>query len=60
MTTTNLNVRVDKDIKEQADQLFNELGMNMTTAINLFLRQSIRHQGIPFELSNAPLKEENK
>lgn len=50
MATSNLNIRMDKDIKEQADQLFNELGLTMTVAVNLFLRASIREQGIPFSL----------
>ena len=50
MATTNLNIRIDKDIKYQAEEIFNELGLNMTTAINLFLRTTIREHGIPFEL----------
>ena len=50
MMTTNLNIRIDKDIKEQAEGIFNELGMNMTTAVNIFLRTAIREHGIPFEL----------
>ena len=50
MATSNLNIRMDRDIKEQADQLFNELGLTMTAAVNLFLRASIREQGIPFSL----------
>lgn len=50
MTTTNLNIRTDKDIKDQADEIFDELGLNMTTAINMFLRATIREHGIPFEL----------
>ena len=50
MATTNLNIRTDKDIKEQADQIFSELGLNMTTAINIFLRTTIRENGIPFSL----------
>lgn len=49
-TTTNLNIRMDKDVKEQAEQIFSELGLTMTTAINLFLRTTIREQGIPFSL----------
>lgn len=49
-TTTNLNIRTDKAIKEQAEQIFNELGLNMTTAINIFLRTAVREHGIPFEL----------
>ena len=55
MATTNLNIRIDKDIKDQAEEIFNELGLNMTTAVNMFLRTAIREQGIPFELKlNVP------
>ena len=50
MTTTNLNIRIDKAIKDQAEEIFNELGLNMTTAVNIFLRTAIREHGIPFEL----------
>ena len=50
MATTNLNIRTDKEIKDQAEQIFNELGLTMTTAINIFLRTAVREHGIPFEL----------
>lgn len=50
MATTNLNIRTDKGVKDQAEEIFNELGLNMTTAINMFLRCAIREHGIPFEL----------
>ena len=50
MAATNLNIRIDKDIKDQADRIFSELGLNMTTAINMFLRTTIRENGIPFSL----------
>lgn len=50
MATTNLNIRTDKDIKDQAEMIFNELGLTMTTAINIFLRTTIREHGIPFAL----------
>lgn len=50
MATTNLNIRTDKSIKEQAEEIFAELGLNMTTAVNMFLRTAIREHGIPFEL----------
>lgn len=50
MAATNLNIRTDKEIKEQAEKLFSELGLNMTTAINLFLRTAVRENGIPFSL----------
>ena len=49
MATTNLNIRIEKTIKDQAEEIFNELGLNMTTAINMFLRTAIREHGIPFE-----------
>ena len=57
MATTNLNIRIDKNIKYQAEEIFNELGLNMTTAINLFLRTTIREHGIPFELKLDVLNE---
>lgn len=50
MATTNLNIRIDKAIKDQAEAIFNELGLNMTTAVNMFLRTAIRENGIPFDL----------
>ena len=53
--TVNLSIRMDKKLKEQADSLFSELGMNMTTALNVFVRQSLRQGKIPFEITlNKP------
>lgn len=49
MSATNLNIRTDKEIKNQAEEIFNELGLNMTTVINMFLRTVVREYGIPFE-----------
>jgi DNA-damage-inducible protein J len=51
--TTNLSIRMDKALKEQAEILFSELGMNMTTALNIFVRQAVRQGKIPFEISLA-------
>ena len=48
--TTNFSVRMDSDIKKQCEVLYNELGMNLTTAINVFLRQSLRVGGLPFDV----------
>ena len=48
--TSNMNIRMDKDVKEQAQKIFAQLGMDMTTAVNVFLRQTIRCNGFPFEL----------
>ena len=55
MATTNLNIRTDKDIKDQAEAIFSELGLTMTTAVNMFLRAAVREHGIPFALKvNVP------
>jgi len=51
--TTNLNIRIDKELKENAEVFFNELGLNMSSAFNIFVRQSLRQGKIPFELSIA-------
>ena len=56
--TTNFSVRMDSDIKRQCEALYNELGMNLTTAINVFLRQSLRVGGFPFDVKlDQPNKE---
>jgi DNA-damage-inducible protein J len=54
MAQTSINIRVDEDIKIQADALFSNLGMNMSTAVNIFLRQSLAKRGIPFEVKEDP------
>ena len=46
-----VNIRIDDDIKERADSLFSELGLNMTTAVNMFVRQVVRQGGIPFSIT---------
>ncbi len=56
--TTNISIRMDSDLKAQADALFNELGMNISTAFNIFVRQSLREGKIPFDISlNQPNRE---
>lgn len=58
MATTNISIRMDEGLKKQADTLFNELGMNVSTAFNIFVRQAVREGRIPFEVSlNQPNKE---
>jgi DNA-damage-inducible protein J len=49
--TTNLSIRLDRDLKEQADQVFNTMGMSTTTAITIFVRQAVRQKKIPFEIT---------
>ena len=50
---SNVSFRIDSDLKAQADTLFSQLGMNMTTAFNIFLRQSVREGRIPFDIPNS-------
>ena len=47
---TNINIRTDVDVKNKAEHIFEELGLNMSTAINIFLRQAIRKGGLPFDV----------
>lgn len=55
MKNVNVTFRVDDELKQQADALFAKLGMSLSTAFNIFLRQSVREQRIPFSVSrNVP------
>ena len=48
--TTSLNIKIDRDLKNQADILFNAMGMTLTTAVNVFVRQAVQEQAIPFKI----------
>ena len=50
MAQTNLTIRIDEEIKRDAEFLFNRIGLNISSAVNVFFRQAIREQSIPFEL----------
>ncbi len=50
MASTNLNIRVDEDLKKKADALFDDLGLSMSSAITVFLRSGVDYNGIPFEI----------
>lgn len=55
MKSVNVTVRIDKELKKQADALFSDLGMSLSTAFNIFLKQSVREQQMPFIISrNVP------
>lgn len=54
MSQTNVNIRIDEDIKKQAEGLFADLGLNMSTAVNIFIRQSLRTGGLPFDVTLDP------
>ena len=56
--TPNISIRMDSELKTQADHFFAELGMNISTAFTIFVRQALREGKIPFEISlNTPNKE---
>ena len=58
---TNLNVRVDSTLKEESDKLFKNLGLNMSTAINIFLNKCVKTSSIPFMIEEPkPSKELQK
>ena len=50
MATVNFSVRMDADLKREVEAIYAELGMNLTSAVNAFLRQSVRVGGMPFDL----------
>jgi len=54
MVASNINIRVDNNTKKEAQSLFASLGMDMTTAINIFLKQAIRQRCIPFAIKEEP------
>ena len=55
MSSVNVTFRVDEEVKKQAEALFGDLGLSLSTAFNIFLRQSIREQQIPFVVGkNTP------
>ena len=58
--TINVTIMLDRDIKEQAESMFNDLGMNLSTAFNIFVRQSLRQGRIPFEIYDPFYIEKNQ
>jgi DNA-damage-inducible protein J len=48
-----MSIRMDTELKKQAEELFSDLGLNMTTAMTMFLRQAVRKQAIPFEIARS-------
>lgn len=49
-----VTIRLNKDLKSKAQKLFADLGLDMTSAVNIFLRQAVRNDGIPFEVTKVP------
>ena len=58
--TINVTIRLDKDIKENAEKMFNDFGMNLSTAFNIFVRQALRQGKIPFDIYDPFYSEKNQ
>ena len=58
--TINVTIRLDREIKENAEKLFADFGMNMSTAFNVFIRQTLRQGKIPFEIYDPFYSEKNQ
>jgi DNA-damage-inducible protein J len=58
--TINVTIRLDKDIKERAERMFGDFGMNLSTAFNIFARQALRQGKIPFEIYDPFYSEKNQ
>ncbi|WP_173384340.1 type II toxin-antitoxin system RelB/DinJ family antitoxin [Fibrobacter succinogenes] len=57
MSTVVTNIRIDKELKAQATELFNDLGLTLSQAFTVFLKQAVLHQGLPFAVTRPPSKE---
>lgn len=58
--TINVTIRLDREVKEQAERMFSDFGMNLSTAFNVFARQSLRQGKIPFEIYDPFYSERNQ
>lgn len=58
--TINVTIRLDREVKENAEKLFGDFGMNLSTAFNVFVRQSLRQGKIPFEIYDPFFSEKNQ
>lgn len=60
MPNTNMNIRIDADVKATAQELFSSLGMDLSTAVNIFIRQAIAYGGIPFTIQQPRFNAETE
>ena len=58
--TINVTIRLDRDVKENAEKMFSDFGMNLSTAFNIFARQALRQGKIPFEIYDPFYNEKNQ
>ena len=54
MSTSTLQIRIDDHLKEQAIALFDRLGLDLPTAVRMFLKKAVLENGVPFELKDSP------
>ena len=54
MATVNTSIKIDEKTKKEAQELFKDLGLSLSTAINIFLKQAVREKGIPFYINSLP------
>ena len=54
MASVNVTIRMDENDKKEAEKLFSELGLTMNAAFNMFAKQAVREQGIPFKIAKKP------
>jgi DNA-damage-inducible protein J len=55
INNTRLTIRIDEELKQQAKEVYKDLGMDLTTAVTIFLKQSVRDQRLPFQPSKEPI-----
>ncbi len=53
MANINVTIRMDEQLKAQADELFSDLGLSLSSAITMFAKQAVREQRIPFEVKRS-------
>ena len=58
MPTVSTSIKIDAKTKKEAQELFKDLGINLTTAVNIFLKQAVREQGLPFYVGKTKYKDE--
>lgn len=58
--TSTIRVSIPTDVRDEANEILNKLGLNMSTAINLFLKRIILERGIPFEIKKPKVKKTEK
>lgn len=53
MALKSTNIKIDENLKKQSQELFADMGLDMTTAVNIFLRQAVKEQAIPFRIGES-------